>query len=604
MRDFHRLMQYVRPYKGKMYVALLAMMLVALLSAVSIGAIQPVLDLILSPKGTPPSISLPQGLRDRLGPFLNSLEWIREGDKLTVVSVMCGALLALMLVKGALTYVHRFLMRYVAERVMMDIRDDLYAVVHTLSLGFFNNRSTGEIMARLTLDVNLLGETVIVAFSQALREPFYILSFGALLFLIHWQLALACLVILPLSFIPIAKFGQKIRQRGLQVQERRAELNTILHEALTGIRIVKAFVAEGYEQLRFNRKNREAFQAAIRIVRVSAISSPVLEVLGGVGILGVVIFGSFLVLGQILSLGGFMAFIGALISVFTPIKRLGGINNTIQRGMAGVRRVFELMDTKPDLLEAPGALPLPTVRGEVAFEDVSFAYDGAEPVLRDVTFEARPGEMVAIVGSSGAGKSTLVNLIPRFFDPITGRVQIDGTDVRRVTFQSLREQIGMVTQEIVLFDDTVYNNIAYGQSGVTREQVREAARIAHAADFIERLPQGYETYIGERGVRISGGEQQRIAIARAVLRDPPILILDEATSALDAESERLVQEALDELMKGRTTFVVAHRLSTIIRADKILVLEHGKIVEFGNHESLMLGRGTYYRLYQTQIREG
>jgi subfamily B ATP-binding cassette protein MsbA len=602
VHEFLRLLRYALPHKGKLALSILAMLLVALLSAISIGAIQPILDLILSPTDAPSFISLPKALQDRLGPLVNSLAWIREADKLTVVGGICGVLLVLVLLKGVLMYFHKFIMNYVAEHVMMDVRNDLYAVVHTLSLGFFSRRPTGEIMARLTLDVNLLGDTVIIALSQALREPLYILSFGTLLFLLHWQLALLCVLVLPLTFIPIAKFGKKIRHRGLQVQERRAELNTILQEALTGIRIVKAFVAEEYERLRFNRKNRESFRASVRIARVDALSSPVLEVLGGIGIMGIVVLGSFLVLRQILSLGELLAFVGALLSTFQPIKRLGGLSNAIQRGMAGVERVFELMDTKPDLLEAPDAAPLSGVRGGVAFRGVSFAYDGAQPVLQNLSFEARPGELVAVVGSSGAGKSTLVNLIPRFYDPTAGRVEIDGTDVRRVTFRSLREQIGIVTQEIILFDDTVYNNVAYGQWGVAPDRVREAARIAHAAEFIERLPQAYETRIGERGVRLSGGERQRIAIARAVLRDPPILILDEATSALDAESERLVQDALDRLMKGRTTFVIAHRLSTIIRADKILVLEQGEIVETGTHQQLLEARGVYCRLYQKQFQ--
>ncbi|MEE9221061.1 MAG: ABC transporter ATP-binding protein, partial [candidate division NC10 bacterium] len=573
-----------------------------ILSAVSIGTIQPVLDLVLSPKDAPSFISLPKALQNQLGPLVNSLSWVREADKLTVVAAICGLLLLLILVKGVLLYIHKYMMSYVAEHVMMDVRNDLYAAIHRLSLGFFHQRSTGEIMSRLMMDVNLLGETVTIAFSQALREPFYILSFGALLLLLQWQLALLCLLVLPLLFIPIARFGNKIRHRGLLVQERYAELNTILQEALTGIRIVKAFVAEEYERLRFARKNQESFRAAIRIARVTALSWPVLEVLGGIGILGVVVFGSYLVLQQILTLGGFMVFLGALISIFTPIKRLGGMNNHIQRGMAGVKRVFELMDIRPDLVEAPDAVPLSRVQGAVAFRGVSFAYDGSRPVLGDVSFEVRGGQLVAIVGSSGAGKSTLVDLIPRFYDPTAGRVEIDGTDVRRVTFRSLREQIGIVTQEVILFDDTVYNNIVYGQWGVTSDRVQEAARIAHAAEFIERLPQGYETRIGERGVRLSGGEKQRIAIARAVLRDPPILILDEATSALDAESERLVQDALDRLMEGRTTFVIAHRLSTIIRAHRVLVLEQGKIVEAGTHQELLDARGVYYRLYQTQFQ--
>ncbi|MGH7408353.1 MAG: ABC transporter ATP-binding protein [Candidatus Methylomirabilales bacterium] len=604
MREFLRLLRYALAHKGKICLSILAMLLVALLSAVSIGAIQPILDLILSPKDAPPFISLPKPLQERIGPFVNSLAWIQEADKLTVVAGICGVLLVLVFLKGVLMYFQKFIMNYVAEHVMMDVRNDLYAAVHTFSLAFFSRRPTGEIMARLTLDVNLVGETVMMAFGQALREPFYILAFGALLFLLHWQLALLSILVLPLTFIPIVKFGKKMRYRGLQVQERRAELNTILQEAITGIRIVKAFVAEGYERLRFGRKNRESFRASVRIARVDALSSPVLEVLGGIGIVGIVILGSFLVLRQILSLGEFLVFVGALISMFQPIKRLGGLNNIIQRGMAGVKRVFELMDTRPDLLEAHDAVPLAAVRGAVAFRGVSFAYDGAQPVLRDLSFEARPGELVAIVGSSGAGKSTLVNLLPRLYDPTAGRVEIDGTDVRRVTFRSLREQIGIVTQETILFDDTVYNNIAYGRSGVAPERVQEAARIAHAAEFIERLPQGYETRIGERGVRLSGGEKQRIAIARAVLRDPPILILDEATSALDAESERLVQDALDRLMKGRTTFVIAHRLSTILRADKILVLEGGRIVEAGPHQDLLAGRGAYYKLYQSQLGAG
>lgn len=602
MHESYRLLRYAVAHKAKLSLSILAMVLVAILSAVSIGAIQPILDLILSPADAPPFITLPKGLQDRLGPLVNSLTWIREADKLTVVAGLGGILLVLVILKSALMYVHKFIMNYVSEHVMMDVRDDLYAVVHTLSLGFFSRRPTGEIMARLTLDVNLVGDTVTIALSHALREPFYILSFGALLFLLHWQLALLTLLVIPVTFIPIAKFGKKIRYRGLQVQERRAELNTILQEALTGIRIVKAFVAEEYERLRFSRKNRESFRASVRIARLDALSSPVLEVLGGIGVVGIVILGSFLVLRQILTLGELLAFVGALISTFQPIKRLGGLNNAFQRSMAGVKRVFELMDTRPDLLEAPGAVPLPPVRGAVAFRAVSFAYDGGTPVLRKVSFEVRPGELVAIVGSSGAGKSTLVDLIPRFYDPTDGRVEVDGVDVRTVTLRSLRAQIGIVTQETILFDDTVHNNIAYGQGDVPRERVQEAARIAHAAEFVERLPQGYETLIGERGVRLSGGEKQRLAIARAILRDPPILILDEATSALDAESERLVQDALDRVMKGRTTFVIAHRLSTIVRADRILVLEHGEIVETGTHHQLLEARGVYHRLYQKQFQ--
>jgi len=492
-------------------------------------------------------------------------------------------------------------MRYVAEGVQRDLRNDLYAHLQTQSLGFFVHRSTGEIMSRLTSDVESLGDASTELFRNALREPLNIIALIALLFLIKWQLALLSLLVLPVAILPIVKFGAKIRRRGTRVQEWRARLNTILQETVSGVRIVKAFGMEEYEKRRYWDASDQVFTSIMRIWRVDALTSPVLEVLGSVGIIVAVWVGGYLVFTRSLTPGAFMAFLGALVSLYQPVKRISQINNIIQKGMAGAARVFELLDLRAEVTERPDAEVLGRMQEGVRFHNVSFAYGSDRVVLQGVSFSAKLGEIVAIVGSSGAGKTTLVNLIPRFYDPILGMITIDGREISRVTVRSLREQMGIVTQDTILFDDTVLNNIAYGQRDVLRDKVVEAARIANAEQFIEALPEGYETRIGERGVRLSGGQKQRIAIARAILKNPPLLILDEATSALDAESEWLVQEALDRLMENRTTFVIAHRLSTIIRADRILVLDAGRLVEQGTHAELMARGGVYSRLYQSQL---
>ena len=602
LQQFLRLLGYAAPYRARIILAISCLFLIAILNAVSIGSLQPIFDGLFAREGSGSGISLPGPVRAALGNRLVQLQEFLQAHRISVLTFIGAALFLVFLAKGALSYLQQLQMRYVSERVQRDIRNDLYVHLQTLSLGFFTRRSTGEIMSRLTSDVESLGDASTEVFRNALREPLNIVGFIALLFLIKWQLAMLSLLVLPIAILPIVKFGAKIRRRGTRVQERRAELNTILQETISGVRIVKAFAMEEYEKRRYSVASDQVFKAIMRIVRVDALTSPVLEVLGSVGIVVAVWVGGHLVFSKSLTPGAFMAFLGALASLYQPVKRVSQTNNNIQRGMAGVKRVFELMDAQSEVAERPDAVTLGRMQEAVGFHNVSFAYEPDRLVLQGVRFTAKLSEIVAIVGSSGAGKTTLVNLIPRFYDPTSGSITVDGVDISRVTIRSLREQMGIVTQDTILFDDTVFNNIAYGQREVSPDKVINAARIANAEEFIHALPEGYATRIGERGVRLSGGQKQRIAIARAILKNPPILILDEATSALDAESERLVQEALDRLMQNRTTFVIAHRLSTIIRADKILVLEGGCLVEQGTHAELIARGGVYSRLYETSHR--
>jgi ATP-binding cassette, subfamily B, bacterial MsbA len=595
-------MRYVVPYRGRIAASVGCLLIASLLNAVSVASLQPAFDGLLGSESQRKMLSVPPALQFWMGDWIRSAQEFIRTHQMSVLTFLAWFLLAVLVLKAVVNYFSVILMRYVTERVMADIRDKVYDHLHTLSLGFFTRHNTGEIVSRVTNDVDAVGGAVTDIFRNALREPFTIVGLVILLFVFHWKLALASLVIFPMTAIPIVKFGRKIRRRSTRVLERRAEMSTLLQEGITGVRIVQAFGMEAYEQQRFQAKNRELFQAVMRIARVDSLSIPVMEILEAVGIVVAVWLGGYLVLHGDLTPGSFMGFLGALASLYVPIKRLSQVNNNIQRGMGGARRVFDTLDQRPEVAERPGARALPPIQERVSFEHVGFAYEPDRHILRDIHFEAKMGQVVAVVGASGAGKSTLVNLLPRFFDPTEGRILFDGVDIREATLRSLRAQIGMVTQETILFDDTFANNIAYGQPKDQGDaEIREAARLANADEFILALPDGYATRIGEKGVRLSGGQRQRVAIARAILKNPPILILDEATSALDAESEALVQEALERLMRNRTTFVIAHRLSTVIQADRIVVLEGGRLVESGTHTELMAARGIYFRLYQNQF---
>jgi ATP-binding cassette, subfamily B, bacterial MsbA len=597
MALYLRLIRRAWPHRWRVGVSLVCAVIVSFLNAVSVASLQPVFDGLF---GQGAGISLPPAIARLLGDLPTRLMAYATANKLATLSLVVAFVLGVFLLKGALSFVDSYQMKWVAERIQADLRYDIYSHLHTLSLSYFTRTPTGEIMSRTTNDVALVGGSVTDLFRNALREPLSMAGLIALLFLINWKLALLSLVVFPAALYPIVQFGRKMRKRGGQVLQRFTELNTLLQETIAGIRIVKAFAMEDYERGRFRAQNERFFRAMIRISLVDSLTHPVMDTLGAVGVVLAVWAGGYLVISGTLTPGGFVAFLGALGSLYQPIKRLSQVNNNVQQGVASLTRIYGLLDMQTEVAERSDAATLAPFHDRVEFTEVHFAYEEDQPILGGVSLTARLGELVAIVGPSGAGKTTLVNLIPRFYDPTRGRIRIDGVDVREVKLHSLRAQMGIVTQETILFDDTVFNNIAYGRIDIAPERVVEAARLANADEFIAALPEGYATRIGERGVRLSGGQRQRLAIARAILKDPPILILDEATSSLDAESERVVQEALDRVMEHRTTFVIAHRLSTILRADAILVLKDGAIVEVGTHAELLARQGVYAQLYETQ----
>jgi subfamily B ATP-binding cassette protein MsbA len=572
MKLYIRLLRLVKPHTPRFILAMICMAVVGAATAAAAYLVKPAMDDI----------------------FLD-----RNEGMLILIPVV---VLVIYLLKGVCNYGQTVLMSHIGFRIVTDLRRDLYRQILRQPLSFFTKNPTGILISRITNDVTYLQGAVSEAVTSLLKDSFTLVGLVFVIFWRDWKLAIIASLVFPLAVYPIAQFGRRMRRIATESQVSMGDLISLLQETITGNRIVKAFGMEEHENRRFAGENERQFRLTMKSVTVRAISSPLMEFLGGLGIAAIIFYGGYQVIAGTSTPGTFFSFLAALLMLYEPVKRLTNVNNTIQQGLAGAERIFQILDTEPEIQNRPGAAELPPIRREISIEGVTFRYE-EDPVLRDVYLKILAGEVVAFVGMSGGGKTTLVNLIPRFYDVNEGRVAIDGTDIRDVTLESLRAQIGIVTQQTILFNDTVRGNIAYGDVRRSDEDVSRAAKAANAHDFILKLPQGYDTVIGEQGVKLSGGERQRISIARALLKDAPILILDEATSSLDTESEIEVQDALEKLMKGRTTLVIAHRLSTIRNADRIIVLVDGRIVEEGTHESLLEKRGEYSKLHNLQFKD-
>jgi len=509
----------------------------------------------------------------------------------------------LFLCKGLGYYGQEYFMNYVGQGIIKRLRDSLYVHIQDLPFSFFQEERTGVLMSRITNDVNIMRTMVSASVTGLMRDTLTIIGLTFVILYMDWKLALLAFIVLPLAFYPIVEFGRRVRKVSTGCQESMAELSSFLHETISGQKIVKAFGMEAHEKRRFFEKTANLFNLELKAVVARSLTSPIMEFLGGVAVALVIWYGGYQVITGASTPGTFFAFIGSVLMMYDPIKKISRLNATIQEGLAAADRVFDIIERKSDIKEDPHPVVIQHGSHGVTFQNVSFAYD-SDPVLKDINLDVRAGEILAIVGSSGGGKTTLVNLVPRFYDITQGAIFIDGIDIRKASIKSLRKQISIVTQDPILFNDSVRNNIAYGNLKASDEDIIIAAKAAYAYDFVQNFSDKFETNIGELGGRLSGGEKQRICIARALLKDAPILILDEATSSLDSESEMLVQKALENLMQGRTTFVIAHRLSTVVYADRIIVIANGQIVEEGTHQELLSCKGEYCKLYQMQFSNG
>lgn len=572
MKTYRQLLGYFRPYTGRFISALVAMLFYSAATGATALLVKNVLDDI----------------------FIK-----RDAMMLKLVPLL---VVGVYLIKGVSFFIHTYLMKYIGQSIIKDLRDDIFDHLMGLPMAFYDRRSTGSIMSRFLNDVTLVQYAVTNTLASVVRDPLTILALVCVLVYRDWILSLVAFVVLPVAIYPMIRFGQSFRRVTKKSQAKISRITTLLHETISGIKIVKAFGMEDFEKVRLHKENDRLFWLYMKTKKIESLSPPVMEFLGSVGIAAVVLLGGSQVINQRMSTGEFFSFMTALIMLYEPFKKLTKVNNATQEALAASERIFKILDETSDIKEKEGAKALDHVRGEVSFEDVSFSYS-RQTVLRHINLDVKPGEVIAIVGSSGGGKSTLLSLIPRFYDVDSGSVRIDGHDVRDLTLKSLRSKIAIVTQEMILFNDTVRSNIAYGRAGASVDEIVKAAVSAYADEFIQAMPEGYDTVIGERGITISGGERQRLCIARAILADAPILILDEATSSLDAESEMLVQKALENLMVNRTTFIIAHRLGTIVHADRIVVIDEGTISQIGSHQELMAGNKVYQRLYRLQFRE-
>jgi subfamily B ATP-binding cassette protein MsbA len=606
MRQLMRLVRYALPHWWEILASVLLMAAVGALDAFKYLLVRPIFDRVLNPSSGSNEIQLFSIPHTHYSLYLQQLVPSHFNDAWKIVAF---ALVASTVLKGICDYAGTYLVNHAGFGMITDLRDDLYNAILRRSAAFFSQHTTGTLLSTIINDIERVQYAMSTVLSEALQQFFTFVFVAGVVIVLGGSLSWILLLFVPIIIYSSRKIGSRVRKTTRHGQDKLAEIQNILHETITGNRIVKAFNTENWEISRFRNAARRLFRANLRSVAAAAISSPLMDIFGMVGVALLLLFGREQIKDGRMTPGIFVAFITAVFSLYNPVRKFALFNNNFQQALGASSEIFKFMDIEDDVREKPRAKVLPRFCSSVRFENVHFAYpheengEGYRDALRNINLEVKRGEILAIVGSSGAGKSTLVHLIPRFFDVTAGGLLIDGIDVRDVTLASLREQVGIVTQETVLFNDTVRNNIAYGQPHVPLKEVEAAARAALAHDFISALPGGYDTVIGERGVRLSGGERQRLAIARALLKNAPVLILDEATSALDSESESLVQSALHNLMSGRTVFVIAHRLSTVRRADRIVVIDNGTISEIGAHEDLMKKLGTYRRLYDLQFTD-
>lgn len=573
MNLYLRILKFIRPYLGRLIAAGFCTVMTAAANLYVPWIVRDVIDKVFQNK---------------------------DSDLLNLISL---GIVVIFFARGIFYYGQSYLMNYVGESIVIDVRGIVYRKLMTLSTHFFDTNKLGTIMSYVTNDVAALQGAMVANSIEIITETSVLIgSVGAMIYL-DWKLTLFTFCTFPVVLFFMDFFGKKIRKSGHRIQQATADITSILQETLAATRVVKSFVREPYEIARFDQQNKANFYANMKSAKLMGTLSPVIEFIAALGVTAIIWFGGRSVIGGDITAGSLVAFLVYAINISNPIKRIARVLGSIQKALAAAERVFYIMDLTDTIPQKPDAITLPSVEGNVEFRHVSFAYNKGETILHDVSFSAKPGQAIALVGPSGAGKSTVASLLPRFYDVTEGAIFVDGHDVRDVTLASLREQVGIVPQETNLFNDTVYNNILYGRLDATRDEVVAAAKAANADEFIQQLPKGYDTQLGDRGVNISGGQRQRISIARAILKNPHILILDEATSALDTESERIVQEALDRLMVGRTSFVIAHRLSTIQNAAKIIVLDKGSIVEEGTHQQLMAKHGLYAHLHDIQFKE-
>lgn len=572
MTLYLRILSYIKPYMHRLIFAMFCTIMAAAGNLYIPWIIKDMIDEVLA---------------DKNGTMLN---WI------------AASIIAIFVVRGLFWYGQNYLMSYVGQSVIIDIRAAVFKKLQRLSVSFYDKNKTGTIMSYVTNDVNALQSAMVENTIEMITEGFILIGSVVAMIYLDWRLTLFTVCTFPVVLWFMEFFGKKIRKTGGRIQECTADITSVLQESVSSARVIKSFVREDYEVDRFDVENRANFRANMKNAQLMATLTPVVELVAAIGVTMIIWYGGNNVINGTITAGSLVAFLTYAVNISNPIKRLTRVIGNIQKALAAAQRVFMIIDMPEEIAESRDAKQLPEVSGKVEFQNVSFAYDDKGNVITDLSFSVKPGEVIAIVGPSGAGKSTIANLLPRFYDVNKGDIKIDGHSVREVTLDSLREQVGIVPQETMLFNGSVYNNILYGRLDATKEEIEAAAKAANAHDFIMQLTDGYETKLGDRGVNLSGGQRQRIAIARAILKNPRILILDEATSALDTESERVVQEALDRLMVGRTSFVIAHRLSTVKNADKILVLEKGNLVESGTHDELLALDGLYAHLYKIQYR--